>query len=722
MTALLTDYACAVPLNAIEALRAGGSNGSTKAVATLRSLRDSDRGLWNAIDSAGDTGRRVVSVLAALGGNATAAQFAFQTRDADEADVTEALDRLVTAGLVGRRADGSLFLAGRLAAVAPVPSMADPSMINSDVLAVICRRLGVATPIPTRKQERIDEISAIFADADQAERVRASLSKLASELLDGVARIGGVGAIDPETIGVESHLLRHAAPNPYGHSIPDYVRDNPRLVALRELASLGIVGVGEWAGEIWIWSEAWPLLDRPFITDWPVVHRPEVVSMAEAAVRMPSIVVTVDHALRAWDANPPAVLKNGEPRVAKTQVRATAKSIRSNEVTVDLIGRLVIAIGLLLANVVAATGRGRNRRVEQSWMADPTLFTAWQQTAPIDRWLRLLAEWCAPSTDVGEQLLVNRQLVLWELAGLDEATGYGDEGDLVRWMAHRHGPIVVEAAVEECINELRSMGAITAEGPIALTRLGRAALEDPATVGDVIGVQSTSAIVQADLTVTAPPDLRHDLTLRLSALADVESDSGAVVYRLSPERITKAVQAGDTAADIVEFLAELSSVPLTDTIERLVTDAAARAGRVRVVSATTVVIVSDAADLTTACSVKSAKLTAVSDTVAVSDVAANKVTAALEKKGLAPHAVVETADRSRRSSEVEAAEVIERAAALRAATGSTSAYMKRHADRIEKEARANSDVGKRLQVSGPLAATPTLAARRFEGDRSKKAK
>ena len=714
----LLDYARAVPLNAIEVLLPRRSSRSRSA-ATLLSLRDSDRGLWNAIDSAGRTGRSIMTVLAALGGDATPQQFAFQTAAADVDDLAEATDRLCAAGLVERRADGSLSLAGRLAARSPIPSMADPNMINSDVLAVICRRVGVATPIPTRKSDRIDAIAAVFADTTEAARVRGSLPGLAQQLLDEIARVGGVSMIDPERIGVESYLLRYAAPSPYQQRFPEYLRDNHRLLALRDLAAVGIVGLGEWGGDVWIWREAWPLLDRAFITDWPAVRPPEVVAVADSAVRMPSIVAAVDQALQAWEANPPAVLKNGDARVAKTHVRATAKSIGATETTVDLVGRLVIALGLLLPNVVATSGRGRNRRVEQSWMADPTLLAAWQQTAPIDRWLRLFAEWCSPSTDVGEQLLANRQLVLWELAGLDDATGVRDERAFATWMAHRYGTIGVEGAVAECIAELRSIGAVTVDGPVALTRLGRAALTDPATVGDVVGEQASSAIVQADLTVTAPPDLRHDLTVRLALIAEIESDSAAVVYRLSPERITRAVQAGDTAEDIIGFLTELSSVPVTDTVERLVIDAAARAGRVRVIAATTVVIVSDAADLATACSVKSAKLTAVSDTVAVSDVAAGKVTAALEKKGLAPHAVVDTAARPRRSSEAEAAMALERAAALRASTGAAGSYLQRHADELERQARATTDVNTRLRVSGPLAVTPHMAAQRFADQRSK---
>ncbi|MDZ7732584.1 MAG: hypothetical protein U5R31_05205 [Acidimicrobiia bacterium] len=71
----------------------------------------------------------------------------------------------------------------------------------------------------------------------------------------------------------------------------------------------------------------------------------------------------------------------------------------------------------------------------------------------------------------------------------------------------------------------------------------------------------------------------------------------------------------------------------------LVHDAAARAHRVRVIDATSVVVTEDPADLATAVKLKSAKLTSVSDTVAVSTLAAEKLRQVLDRKGLAPTVV-----------------------------------------------------------------------------------
>ena len=65
-------------------------------------------------------------------------------------------------------------------------------------------------------------------------------------------------------------------------------------------------------------------------------------------------------------------------------------------------------------------------------------------------------------------------------------------------------------------------------------------------------------------------------------------------------------------------------------------DAAARADRVQIIAAPTVVVVSDPGDLKLACSVRAARLTPISDTAAVSEVPHAKVRTALERKGLSP--------------------------------------------------------------------------------------
>jgi hypothetical protein len=180
------------------------------------------------------------------------------------------------------------------------------------------------------------------------------------------------------------------------------------------------------------------------------------------------------------------------------------------------------------------------------------------------------------------------------------------------------------------------------------------------------------------------------------------------------------VQNGDDPDSICAFLDELSSVPLPDPVRRLVHDAAALAGRVKVMSATSIVVTSDPADLMTACSVKSAKLEAIAPTVAISALTPAKVRAALDRKGLSPEVVTGDTDlpTARRSSDEAAAleESARRARDMAERTG--HAGFRSQAKRMEERATEARDPSSRLAVTGPLALTPSLV-RRLAGARDK---
>ncbi len=254
---------------------------------------------------------------------------------------------------------------------------------------------------------------------------------------------------------------------------------------------------------------------------------------------------------------------------------------------------------------------------------------------------------------------------------------------------------------------------VTSEGPVALTALGRLLVEGPQQVIEAPFGASDSVIVQADLTVLAPPDLDPALAARLRTLARLESHGGANLYRLDEAMIIRALQGEDDPDSIIDFLASLSSAPLADTVKRLVLDAADRVGKVTIMTATTVVITTDPADLTTACSIKGAKLRKVSPTVAVSDLAAVKVRTALDKKGLSPQLVLSAGDRPAPRRSVEQAQALAaRAQEVRALAERTgSAGYRAHAEQLERSAAALNDISARLQVDGPLALSPALLAR-----------
>ncbi len=706
----LSEYAQAVPINAMAAFGLGPSKVSNQSAATsLKTLRSSHEAAWLAIESIGTTGRMILSLLIAFGHRLTAEQFAFETQAADPSELAEVCVRLEQAGLIARGADGSIVSTTSMidAQTDEDVSVPELSALNSDVLQKICQSLRIA--VPKRKQERLDAIAAAFADRESCAVIRRDLSAAARELLDKIALLAGPVRIDAAVVGIPGYQVRYAVPSKYRRHLPPNL--DPIVGVLSELTHRGIVGVSEWDSELWIWREARPVLERPMYRAWPEVRRPGTGTTVASSARIPSIVAASEQILRRWEVEPPPVLKNGERRIGKAQVRSTAKALKLAEVDVDLVGRLVIGIGLLLPNVVATSGRGRQRSVDHAWMADGALVDAWNALTPSARWARLVKQWCDPGDDVGPQLLFNRHLVLWELAQLAVGEGYDPEAAFCTWLAHRYGPIGHAVEARECIDDLRSLGIVEATGPLALTPIGRQVLDDPASVVARVDGDATQAFVQADLTVVAPPNLRHDIAVRLATLAEVENQSGAVVSRLTLDRITTAVQRGESVETIVEFLTELSSVPLADTVVRLVHDAASRVGRIRIVHAPTVVAVNDPADLVAALAVKAAKLTRVTDTVAVSELSHAKVRAALDKQGLAPDVVGATVDRdgATRSSAGEARVVEEQAQRYRemAERASNPTFYRRQADALASRAAELTNYERRLSVTGPLALTPS---------------
>ncbi|MBZ6173795.1 helicase C-terminal domain-containing protein [Streptomyces olivaceus] len=104
-------------------------------------------------------------------------------------------------------------------------------------------------------------------------------------------------------------------------------------------------------------------------------------------------------------------------------------------------------------------------------------------------------------------------------------------------------------------------------------------------------------LLQADLTAVAPGPLERELADVLGVLADVESKGGATVYRFTPGSVRRALDAGQTAADLHAFLARRSRTPVPQPLTYLIDDVARRHGRLRVGAASAYVRCDDDATL-----------------------------------------------------------------------------------------------------------------------------
>lgn len=714
------DMASAAPLAATAHLALGPFGGYVERAgdpSALSGLAEAQDSAYVAANCAGVIGTQLLSVLGFHDGAVRREVLATETASADTTVIEAALDRLVRAGLAQRANRGAVALApGMKRLLVPTGrSLAEQYSITSEEAAGICKRLGIR-PVPARKQERLDAISGCFADGDSAAAIRGSLSKAARSILDALAEECGPDVVEAWRIGLDLGVSRWADTWSRRVEPPSEAADrvHTEAAAVAELQGLGIMGTDVWEDTVWIWREAWPLLQRPLFSTWPSVGSPRTVQVNPIEVRVPPLVSVFERALRHWDQVPPVVLKSGELRLGKPALRSTSKALGVDIATVELIADIALSLRLLLANVVGASGRGRKRIVEEKWLTDPDLQAAWSASSSVTRWLRIVAEWVNPNSAVGsEQLVANRHLLLWELASLGEGRGWSDDAEVAAWMEHSYAPMAVHDAIVECLRDLRLLGMVHPSGPVALSVIGRLALEDAAALDTLDFGAATEAIVQADMSIICPPDMDMDLLGRIESLATLDSDHGARTYTLDEALIVDAVRAGDTAESIVTFLDELSSVPLPDTVYRLVCDAAQRVGQVRVAKAASVLVTEDPVDLVTACKLKSAKLTALSATVAVSSLPVDKLVAILDRKGLAPTVTAGDGDAVvRRSASVDAAELERRAEQHREIAKRTGIKgLAAQADQFEREAAAARNPESRLAVRGPLAVTPALLER-----------
>ncbi|GGS28752.1 helicase C-terminal domain-containing protein [Streptomyces griseoviridis] len=104
-------------------------------------------------------------------------------------------------------------------------------------------------------------------------------------------------------------------------------------------------------------------------------------------------------------------------------------------------------------------------------------------------------------------------------------------------------------------------------------------------------------LLQADLTAVAPGPLRRPLAELLDMVADVESKGGATVYRFTPGSVRRALDSGQSAADLHAFLARYSRTPVPQPLTYLIDDVARRHGRLRVGAASAYVRCDDDATL-----------------------------------------------------------------------------------------------------------------------------
>jgi len=181
-------------------------------------------------------------------------------------------------------------------------------------------------------------------------------------------------------------------------------------------------------------------------------------------------------------------------------------------------------------------------------------------------------------------------------------------------------------------------------GSGALSQIGAAiAVEQPdealAILGEHLPAALNHVLLQADLTAVAPGYLDPELSEKLLTMADAEGQGPATIYRFSVASVRRALDAGQDARELLEFLREHSATAVPQPLEYLIEDTAARHARLRVGTAASFIQSEDETSLLELLNTPAAAglaLVRIAPTVLVSPAAPREAAQVLRGLGLSP--------------------------------------------------------------------------------------
>ncbi|GII94794.1 helicase-associated domain-containing protein [Sinosporangium siamense] len=333
-----------------------------------------------------------------------------------------------------------------------------------------------------------------------------------------------------------------------------------------------------------------------------------------------TFVRAVEELCERWGFDPPGVLRTGG--LAVRDLKRTAQLLDVPEQAAALVTEVAFAAGL-----IAASGG-----VDGEWL--PTSgYDVWRVKCTEDRWAILAGAWL--STDrvpgiVGDRderdRLLNalhpdlrrsaapevRAATLGVLASAERglAPDLAAVLDRLAWeQPRRRGPYrdqLVEFTLREAeLLGVTGLGALSAHGAALSSgskarpqsrpngAIGNRSAAD--LLGPLLPEPVDHVLLQADLTAVAPGPLTAELNRFLALAAEVESTGGATVYRFGEQSIRRALDAGQSADDLLSMLERHSATPVPQPLSYLVTDAARRHGRMRVGTASAYIRCDDSA-------------------------------------------------------------------------------------------------------------------------------
>ncbi len=314
--------------------------------------------------------------------------------------------------------------------------------------------------------------------------------------------------------------------------------------------------------------------------------------------------------------DPPTDLRSGG--ISLRDLRRIARSILADEWQTALLLEVCHAANLL------------NKNQGGRWLPTPH-YDRWRAVAPAERWSILASAWLEmnrlpgllgelngskneasiPDTVTGSPRktaerrlaplgfeLTRHQaprirhdlLAVFDELGNDVTAPIAEVTSLLEWRAPRRIPApggqVGRMLLESIANEAIELGILAGRRRnVGLSRAGSCLLQGEdasAVLESVFPAPISHIVVQADFTVVAPGPLEPELADEMALVADVESAGGATVYRISPETIRRALDAGRTAAELHDFFGRWSHTPVPQALDYLIDDVARQHGGLRI--------------------------------------------------------------------------------------------------------------------------------------------
>lgn len=289
----------------------------------------------------------------------------------------------------------------------------------------------------------------------------------------------------------------------------------------------------------------------------------------------------------------PGLLRTGG--IAVRDLAALGRRFGLAESRVRLCLEIGTAAGLILAGPPALQLTTEFDR----WLARSTLerwqllVTTWVDTP---RWYATEGHCLGPSGDAPWAPALRRR-VLANL--LEHPLQVPDPGALTArlrwehpgWSAESLAGWLPELIGEASLIGLLGMGAVSGLAPAGLGG------EVPEHLQELFPAPLHRVLLQADLTAVAPGPLDSRVAAELRLFADQESRGVGAVYRFSAASVRRGFDAGRSADDLEQWLAEHSETGVPQPLRYLIADVARRHGTIRVGQALAYVRVDDEAVL-----------------------------------------------------------------------------------------------------------------------------